>query len=64
LQIDKIFINRISNSVFEKKKENQKFRDETNFQKKKLITILQGFFHTSNVDKSDRYSAQSMYLNY
>jgi hypothetical protein len=27
---------------------------------KKIITLLQGFFHAGNADKSDRYSANDM----
>ena len=29
---------------------------------KKIITLLQGFFHAGNADKSDRYSANDMLL--
>jgi hypothetical protein len=65
-----IFINIILNSIFDEflkegwaLKENQKFGNKgggTKFSKK-IITILQGFFHAGNIDKSDRYNAQSMY---
>ena len=44
-------------------KENQKFGNKgggTKFSKK-TVTILQGFFHAGNVDKSDRYTAQDMH---
>ena len=44
-------------------KENQKFGNKgggTKFSKK-TVTILQGFFHAGNVDKSDCYTAQDMH---
>ncbi len=44
-------------------KENQKFGNKgggTKFSKK-IVTILQGFFHAGNVDKSDHYTAQDMH---
>ncbi|RHZ77160.1 hypothetical protein Glove_184g92 [Diversispora epigaea] len=42
-------------------KANQKFgRRGGTKMSKKIITLLQGFFHAGNADKSDRYSANDM----